>query len=104
MKEAIDTGDIYVPSGDVVARVIEDEIIIVPLTAGIGDLEDDLFTLNDIGRTIWEKLDGEKSAQDIVNELAPEYDGSIEEITADVSGFLQELLNRKMIVGKPSAR
>ena len=34
----------YAPSEDVVAREIEGELIIVPLVAGIGDMEDELYT------------------------------------------------------------
>ena len=44
----------YVPSEDIVAREIEGELIIVPLAAGIGDMEDELFSLNETGREIWE--------------------------------------------------
>ena len=33
----------YKPSDNVVAREIEGELIIVPLTAGIGNLEDELL-------------------------------------------------------------
>ena len=53
--------DVYTPSGDVVAREIEGEIIIVPLVAGSGDMEDELFTLNDAGKAIWDQLDGRRS-------------------------------------------
>ena len=49
---------VYKPSDDVVARKIEGEFIIVPLTAGIGDMEDDLFSLDEVGLAIWERLDG----------------------------------------------
>ena len=51
---------IYVPSEDVVARIIEDEIIIVPLVAGIGDADEELYTMNETGRAIWQRLDGKK--------------------------------------------
>ena len=37
------------PSEDVVAREIEGEFIIVPLAAGIGDMEDELYSLNESG-------------------------------------------------------
>ena len=47
---------VYAVSDDVVAREIEGEIIIVPLVAGIGDLEDELFTLNETGKAIWDRL------------------------------------------------
>ena len=48
----INIDKIYIPSEDVVARLIEGELIIVPLVAGIGDMDDELFTLNETGRAI----------------------------------------------------
>jgi hypothetical protein len=52
---------ICAPSEDVVARMIEDELVIVPLVAGIGDMEDELYTMNETGKAIWSRLDGKKS-------------------------------------------
>jgi len=79
---SISAEDVYGPSDDVVAREIEGEIIIVPLVAGIGDIEDELFTLNETGKAIWDKLDGQRSLADVVAELTPEFeeaeDGAIE--------------------------
>jgi hypothetical protein len=46
------------PSEDIVYREIEGEVILVPLVAGIGDAEDELYTLNATGRAVWERLDG----------------------------------------------
>jgi hypothetical protein len=42
----------YLPSQDVVARDIEGELILVPIASGIGDMEDEIYTLNDTGRAI----------------------------------------------------
>ena len=89
---------IYTPSEDVVSREIEGEIIIVPLTAGIGDFEDELFTLNNTGRAIWSKLDGKNSLSSIVTLLMEEFEGTQEEMEENVLGFVTELFNRKMIV------
>jgi len=88
----------YLPSEDIVVREIEGELIIVPLVSGIGDMEDELFTLNQTGRAIWEKLDGRKTLEDIVGELSSEYDASAGEIEKDVLGLIGELLKRKMLV------
>ena len=52
---------VYIPSDDVVAREIEGELIIVPLVAGIGDMEDELFTLNETGKAVWKRLDGKEN-------------------------------------------
>jgi len=54
---------ICIPSDDVVAREIEGDVIIVPLATGIGDAEDELYTLNPTGQAIWQKLDGQRTLQ-----------------------------------------
>ena len=94
---------VYVPSDDVVARDIEGELIIVPLVAGVGDMEDELFTLNDTGRDIWRKLDGKMTLAGIAQALAAEYNAQPDEIENDVIGLVGELVRRKMLVAKPVA-
>ena len=91
------------PSQDIVARVIENEIVIVPLAAGIGDMEDELYTLNEPGRAIWDRLDGRRTLREVAAELAAEFESPIEEIEKDVEGFATELLNRKILVTAPEA-
>lgn len=88
---------VYLPSGEVVAREIEGEIIIVPLTAGIGDLYDDLFSLNETGRAVWERLDGTRTVRQIITELAAEFAEAEDAIAAPVCAFLEELLRRRML-------
>jgi hypothetical protein len=96
---SISTQDVYKPSDDVVAREIEGEIIIVPLVAGIGDMEDELFTLNDTGKAIWDKLDGQRSLADVVAALEIEYEGAEDgAIERDVLGLVAELVERRMLV------
>jgi len=85
-------------SQDVVVRDIEGELIIVPLAAGVGDLEDELYTLNATGRAVWSRLDGKKSLSDIAGELAAEYDSPRNEVEADVVGLAQELVRRRIVV------
>jgi hypothetical protein len=87
-----------VPSEDVVARVIEDELIIVPLVAGIGDMDDELYTLNETGKAIWLRLDGEKTLWDISTELEAEFNAPPGEVKKDVLGLITELMQRKMVV------
>ena len=74
MSDTIDLIKVYAPSEDIVARVIEGEVVIVPLVSGVGDIEDELYTLNETGQDIWKRLDGRRSAADIVGELAAAYD------------------------------
>jgi hypothetical protein len=89
---------IYQPSEDVVYREIDGESIIVPLTAGIGDMEDALFSLNETGKVIWKKLDGARSLKTVIGELAREFEATQSELEPDVLGFVEELLSRGMLV------
>ena len=98
MGENVKIDDVFAHSDDIVSREIEGELIIVPLGAGIGDLEDELYTLNETGRVIWDKMDGERSIKDIMEEIQGTYKGSASEIEQDVIGLIEELLKRKIIV------
>ncbi|MEI7787019.1 MAG: PqqD family protein [Chlorobiaceae bacterium] len=89
---------ICVTSEDVVARVIEDELIIVPLASGIGDMDDELYTMNETGRAIWSRLDGEKTLQSIADDLAEEFSAAPEVIEKDLLGLITELVRRKMVI------
>jgi len=89
---------VYAISEDVVARNIEGELIIVPLTSGIGDMEEEIYTLNETGRAIWEKLDGQKSLREVIESLKTEFEAEPEEIEGDVLGLIGELLKRRMVV------
>ena len=97
-KIRIGQDNVFSASVDVVARKIEGEMIIIPLTARIGDLEDDLYTLNKSGQAVWEKLDGERSVHAIVKELCAEYGAPADVIQKDVVGILSELARRGIIV------
>lgn len=89
---------IYMPSPDVVAREIEGELIIVPIAAGIGDLEDELYTLNETGRAIWDQLDNKTTLAQIARSLAEEFEAEPVVIEGDVRGLVEELVKRKILV------
>ncbi len=88
----------YAPSEDIVARVIEGELILVPLVAGVGGEEDELLTFNETGRSLWRLLDGRRDLRTIASELAAQYGAAPETVERDVMGLTRELLRRRMIV------
>jgi hypothetical protein len=100
MTDRIDLNRVYAPSDEVVVREIEGEIVIVPLTSGIGDLEDELLTLNETGRDIWSRIDGSRPLAAVVAELEAAYDAPDGLVRSDVIGLLQELYDRRMIIEK----
>jgi hypothetical protein len=91
---------ICLPSEDIVAREIEGDIIIVPLVAGIGDADDELYTLNETGRVIWQKLDGEKPLRQVAAEISDEFSSDAGEIEKDVIGFASEMVDRRILCVK----
>ena len=96
VKASLDA--VYAPSQDIVARNIEGELIIVPLASGIGDLEDELYTLNETGKAIWERLDGKKRLKEVLAELSEEFEAPAGEIEKDLIGLMEELVRRKILV------
>jgi coenzyme PQQ synthesis protein D (PqqD) len=97
MENKLTLDGIYVLSADLVVREIQGELIIVPLVAGMGDLEDEIFTLNDTGKAIWNKLDGKNSLAEISQSLAEEFDTPLEKVQEDVVGFMNEIFTRNMV-------
>jgi len=98
MEAKVSLDGLYMPSEDVVARNIEGELIIVPLIAGIGDMEDELYTMNETGKAIWDRLDGKKKLKDVLEELSAEFEAPAGEIEKDVIGLVDELVRRKILV------
>lgn len=89
---------VLAPSQGIVVREIEGEIILVPLASGIGDLEDEIYTLNETGKAIWNLLDGKRTLQEVFDALSARFDAPEEEIERDLIGLAEELLKRRIIV------
>jgi hypothetical protein len=98
MNKLIDVNSVYVLSDDVVMREIVGEAIIVPIAAGVGDMEDELYTVNEIGRAILLKLDGKRNIKEDITALLTDFEAGDETLTEDVTGFLGELYGRKIII------
>lgn len=98
MEEKIKIDSLYCASEDIVAREIEGELIIIPISSGIGDAEDDMYSFNETGQLIWELLNGENTVSQIIEQLDQKHEASENEIKDDVLGLLNELLKRGIIV------
>lgn len=98
MESKVNLNVIYAPSEDIATREVQGEFIIIPITSGIGDLEDEIFTLNDTGCAIWNKLDGKRSLKDVVDSLSLEFEDCAKELEKDVLGLVEELLKRRMLI------
>lgn len=89
---------VYRPSEDIVAREIEGELIIVPLTSGFGDMEDELYTFNETGKAIWDLLDGQRDLAAVVAALTEDFEAPARDLEQDVLGLVAELVDRGILV------
>ncbi len=94
----IDIEKIYCISKDIVSRKIEDEFIIVPLISGIGNLDSDMYSLNQTGTILFERLDGKTTVDTIIHNLSRQFDASYDEIKTDVVELLNELVKKGIVV------
>lgn len=95
----VDLKKVYAPSESVVAREVQGEFIIIPITSGVGESEDEMFTLNESGRALWDSLDGKKKLNEIISELSSDFEAPISEVEKDCVGIMEELTERKLVVG-----
>ena len=89
--------------GKVVTRRIANETVIVPMTANVADL-DSVYTLNEVGSFIWERLDGRQTAQAIAEAVAAEFDVALEQAVRDVDELLIALEAKGLAGSSPTRR
>ena len=97
MEIQLTLDSVCAPSEDVVAREIEGDMIIVPLVSGIGDADDELYTLNESGKAIWKQLDGVKTLSQVSEALKDLFSSEETDIEKDVLGFASEMVKRGML-------
>jgi hypothetical protein len=79
-----------------VSRSIGGETFVVPVRAGVADLEA-IFTMNEIGTAIWTRIDGQNSVDDLARALAAEFDVTDAEAAADVAAFVELLASKGLV-------
>lgn len=89
---------VYTPSEDVVTREVHGEFIIIPVTSCVGETEGEIFSLNETGQAIWNRLNGDATLKEIIQALMQEFNAPYAQIETDVIGLTQELLKRKIII------
>jgi hypothetical protein len=82
--------ELYVRSDTVVSRVIAGEVLIVPISKGVGDLAS-IYSLNPVATAIWEAISCPRSLDEIVEAVETEFEAESERIARDVEAFLSEM-------------
>ena len=86
----------FVKDTQVVTRSVAGETIIVPIASGVGDL-DSIYTLNEVGTSIWRLVDGHRSTGEKAESIATEYEVTREEADRDIAAFLGELRDAGLV-------
>jgi hypothetical protein len=73
----------------VIARRIAGETILVPVNRRAGEMA--LFTLNEVGTFVWERLDGERRLASITDEIEAVFEVEKPRASADVLEFMDQL-------------
>ena len=86
---------------DFVTRRIGRQTLVVPLTAGVGDLHS-IYSLNETGAAIWQMLRDQMPVPEIVAAVCRQFEVSAEEAAADVKDFMADLHHSGLIDNPPA--
>jgi hypothetical protein len=79
-------------------REIDDETIIISPNDSV------MHELNDTGRFLWKNIDGTKSAAELAQLLAENYEVTPEIALSDTQALLEDMSSRKLVVTVPATR
>lgn len=81
---------IFSHSASVVAKKMGAEYVLVPIANNIADMNS-VFTINETGVFIWERIDGKRNVEEIISAVAEEY--NVDELTAknDAIAFIEKI-------------
>jgi len=79
-------------SPDFVFRKIVEELVLVPIRRNVADM-DTIYTLNEVGAFLWERLQMPTSLDELEAAVLAEYDADADTVAADVAAFLGELIS-----------
>jgi hypothetical protein len=80
-------------SSTVVSRQIGNELVVVPIRGGVGDL-DAVFSFNSVGADVWTLLENEQTFEELVGWVVDHYEAAErEQVEKDINDFVSDLLN-----------
>ena len=77
-------------SSSIVTRKTGNEYVLVPITNNIADMNS-VYTLNETGAFIWEKIDGKRNVEEIIVALTTVYDINKQNAESDVYSFIENM-------------
>ena len=81
----------YLRNPDIVSRAIGDEIILVPVRRSLVAIRS-LFTLNQTGGFVWDRLAAPRTVGELATALTGDFDVTFDRANEDVRRLLKQLL------------
>jgi len=81
---------IFQKAPSIVSRRIADEVILVPISHKLGEI-DCLYALNEVGARIWELIDGDRSLQELRDTIVEEFEVSETAAQEDIAVLIEQL-------------
>ena len=91
-RVVVDLDNVVQRNSDVISAEADSDIVMVSLVNGL------YYGVSDVGREIWEAIEEPKTVAQLVADLAGTYDIDADSCMADTLGFLNTLLDEKLIV------
>jgi hypothetical protein len=88
---SIESTTVIAQAGNLPSNAIDEDLVILNLK------HDNYIALDAIGRRIWELIEAPRRVEELCRQLCREFNGTPEQITADVLRFLNELEQESMI-------
>jgi len=86
----------FAKRGEIVAREIAGETILVPIRGKLVDLQR-IFTVNAVAAHIWQRLDGKRTLAAIRDSVLETFEVERERAEADIQEFVAELVEAGLI-------
>ncbi|HSL02311.1 MAG TPA: PqqD family protein [Nitrospiraceae bacterium] len=87
---------IYTKHPDYVQRDVAGECILVPIKRTLTEANS-IYVLNETGAALWNKIDGQRTAQDIITDFCCEYEVETGQLAKDFTSLLDDLLSIKAV-------
>jgi hypothetical protein len=98
-EQTVNSGNfnkVFIRNSDVISRKIAGELFLVPVKGNIADMEN-IFALTDVAGYIWDRLDGRKSLNEILNNVVDRFDVEHEQAESDIREFIMELMGAGLV-------
>ena len=87
---------IYAKHPDYVQRDVAGECILVPIRRTLTEANS-IYVLNETGAALWNRIDGQRMAQDIVTDFCGEYEVESDQLAKDFTSLLDDLLSIRAV-------